>query len=370
MFVVRKESADTQEYESCQLSDMDEKEELSFIPSAVSSSCSTPFASPSRFMRCSSDTESRKRNTKTRQNKKKGHDDTTHTERKKKKKGMGNMSQTPGIGAHTNRKTKKRKKARTTTKKQKHENTHVLSSVTVCRSFSFVSCYDDSVLFMLRVVLSLRADISSVSHTVFVLLVLFASAFCIILSLGFLSVFSCLLLSLGIFFVFCFEFCFNCSLFSSSCLFFVVSFSLVDRARGFFFVIRFIHAEVFSSSQDWSENHIRLAQISRHQNLREHDGEKPRNAEEALAALRAQKTPARSCRARLADGSASTSRDGHASWRASSPACTPTFDKINGWRCRRSQMANHSTSCAEVDLGTAMRRRAGRARVLLRDLVS
>ena len=41
--VVRKESADTQEYESCQLNamdlDMDEnKEELSFIPCAVSSS--------------------------------------------------------------------------------------------------------------------------------------------------------------------------------------------------------------------------------------------------------------------------------------------------------------------------------------------
>ena len=38
--VVRKESADTQEQESCQLNDMDvdmdEKEELSFVPSAVS----------------------------------------------------------------------------------------------------------------------------------------------------------------------------------------------------------------------------------------------------------------------------------------------------------------------------------------------
>ena len=40
---MRKESADTQEYESCQLTDMDvdmdeNKEEWSFIPSAVSSS--------------------------------------------------------------------------------------------------------------------------------------------------------------------------------------------------------------------------------------------------------------------------------------------------------------------------------------------
>ena len=41
--VVRRESADTQEYESCKLNDMDvhmdeNKEEFSFIPSAVSSS--------------------------------------------------------------------------------------------------------------------------------------------------------------------------------------------------------------------------------------------------------------------------------------------------------------------------------------------
>ena len=41
--VVRKESADTKEYESCQLTDMDvdmdeHKEELIFVPSAVSSS--------------------------------------------------------------------------------------------------------------------------------------------------------------------------------------------------------------------------------------------------------------------------------------------------------------------------------------------
>ena len=40
--VVRRESADTQEYDSCQLNDMnvvvvEDKEELSFVPSAVSS---------------------------------------------------------------------------------------------------------------------------------------------------------------------------------------------------------------------------------------------------------------------------------------------------------------------------------------------